>query len=98
MFIFSSTGIHNNTIKIKIEIKTIIKGPFSIIGIVPTIPLYLNLILIISNRHTPKVTQSNKILKLFIYLQEFFLISENTVKQKRITSGIKLYNPIFSYP
>lgn len=72
MFIFSSTGIHNNTIKIKIEIKTITKGPFSIIGIVPTIPLYLNLTLIISNRHTPKVIRFNKMLKYLKYLHELF--------------------------
>ena len=85
-------------ISIKTEIRVITKGPISVLGIFPTIPLYLKLILIISNRHTPKVIRFNKILKFFRYLQEFFLISENTVKQKRITSGIKLYNPIFSYP
>ena len=85
-------------ISIKTEIRVITKGPISVLGIFPTIPLYLKLILIISNRHTPKVIRFNKILKFFRYLQEFFLISENTVKQKRITRGIKLYNPIFSYP
>ncbi|EDP23842.1 hypothetical protein PEPMIC_01648 [Parvimonas micra ATCC 33270] len=93
-----SIGIHNNMIRIKTEIKAITKGPFSIIGIVPTIPLYLTLIRIISNRQIPKVIRFNKMLKYLKYLHELFLISENTVKQKRITRGIKLYNPIFSYP